>query len=99
MRLNWCSQYLQIDLNGDLNYNNPPEIELSCNASAFAVFASVRSAILERYARTTNEVYRASNCNSPPPELNETIDTESDEEDRISTIQSLPKVIARASRV
>ncbi|XP_076245488.1 MYC binding protein highwire [Calliopsis andreniformis] len=84
----------KIDLNGDLNYNNPPEIELSCNASAFAVFASVRSAILERHARTTSEVYRASNCNSPPPpELSETIDTESDEEDRISAIQSLPKIV------
>ncbi|XP_076623337.1 MYC binding protein highwire isoform X2 [Colletes latitarsis] len=84
----------KIDLSGDLNYNNPPEIELSCNASAFAVFASVRSAILERYAKTTNEVYRASNCNSPsPPELSETIDTESDDEDRISTIQSLPKIV------
>lgn len=79
-----------------MNYNNPPEIELSCNASAFAVFASVRSAILERHTRTSNEVYRVSNCNSPPsPEHSETIDTESDDEDRISTIQSLPKVIKR----
>lgn len=96
IRFDLCFQCLQIDLSGDLNYNNPPEIELSCNASAFAVFASVRSAILERYARTTSEVYRASNCNSsPPPELSETIDTESDDEDRISTIQSLPKVITK----
>ncbi|KAG9437358.1 E3 ubiquitin-protein ligase MYCBP2 isoform X10 [Apis mellifera carnica] len=84
----------KIDLSGDLNYNNPPEIELSCNASAFAVFASVRSAILERHTRTSNEVYRVSNCNSPPsPEHSETIDTESDDEDRISTIQSLPKIV------
>ncbi|XP_076287336.1 MYC binding protein highwire isoform X6 [Lasioglossum baleicum] len=84
----------KIDLSGDLNYNHPPEIELSCNASAFAVFASVRSAILERHARTTSEVYRALNCNFPtPPELSETIDTESDDEDRISTIQNLPKIV------
>lgn len=85
--------YAQIgELNGELNYNNPPEIETSCNASAFAVFASVRNAILEKYAKLSNEVYRASNCNSPPPELSDTIDTESDDEDRISTIQNLPKV-------
>ncbi|XP_076385847.1 MYC binding protein highwire isoform X12 [Megachile rotundata] len=84
----------KIDLSGDLNYNNPPEIELPCNASAFAVFASVRSAILEKYARTTNEVYRVSNCNSPPPpEHSETMDTDSEDEDRISTIQSLPKIV------
>lgn len=83
---------MQIDLNGELNYNNPPEIETSCNASAFAVFASVRNGILEKHAKLSSEVYRASNCNSPPPDLSDTIDTESDDEDRISTIQNLPKV-------
>lgn len=87
-------QCLQIDLSGDLNYNNPPEIELSCNASAFAVFASVRSAILERHTKT-NEVCSISNYNCPPsPEYCETTDTESDDEERIS-IQSLPKVTIR----
>lgn len=83
---------VQIDLNGELNYNNPPEIETSCNASAFAVFASVRNAILEKHTKLSSEVYRTSNCNSPPPDLSDTIDTESDDEDRISTIQNLPKV-------
>jgi len=56
------------------------------------VFASVRNAILEKHAKLSSEVYRASNCNSPPPEFSDTIDTESDDEDRISTIQNLPKV-------
>ncbi|XP_032681445.1 E3 ubiquitin-protein ligase MYCBP2 isoform X14 [Odontomachus brunneus] len=82
----------KIDLNGELNYNNPPEIETSCNASAFAVFASVRHAILEKHAKTSSEIYR-SNCTSPPTELSDTIDTDSDDEDRISTIQNLPKVV------
>ncbi|XP_014476555.1 PREDICTED: E3 ubiquitin-protein ligase MYCBP2 isoform X7 [Dinoponera quadriceps] len=82
----------KIDLNGELNYNNPPEIETSCNASAFAVFASVRHAILEKHAKTSSEIYR-SNCNSPPTELSDTIDTDSDDEDRISTIQNLPKIV------
>ncbi|CAL1686165.1 unnamed protein product [Lasius platythorax] len=83
----------KIDLNGELNYNNPPEIETSCNASAFAVFASVRNGILEKHTKLSSEVYRASNCNSPPPDLSDTIDTESDDEDRISTIQNLPKIV------
>ncbi|XP_035719406.1 E3 ubiquitin-protein ligase MYCBP2-like isoform X2 [Vespa mandarinia] len=83
----------KIEVGGDLNYNNSPEIEVSYNASAFAVFASVRSAILEKYARTTSEICRASNCGSPPPELSDTIDSESDDEDRVSTIQSLPKIV------
>lgn len=87
------ASYVQFDLNAELNCNSPPEIETSCNASAFAVFASVRNTVLEKYAKTTSEVYRTSNCNSPlPPELSDTIDTESDDEDRISTIQNLPKV-------
>ncbi|XP_017880442.1 E3 ubiquitin-protein ligase MYCBP2-like [Ceratina calcarata] len=84
----------KIDLNGDANYNTALEVELSCNASAFAVFASVRSVILDKYARTTSEISRALNCNSPlPQEHSETIDSESDDEDRISTIQSLPKIV------
>ncbi|KAK1123908.1 hypothetical protein K0M31_006938 [Melipona bicolor] len=83
----------KVDLNGGLSYTKPPEIRLSCNASAFAVYSNVRKVILDRYVKST-EVHRASNCNSPPsPEHSETIDTESDDEDRISTIQSLPKIV------
>lgn len=58
------------------------------------MFASVRSGILEKHAKLSSEIYRATNCNSPPPDLSDTIDTESDDEDRISTIQNLPKVKA-----
>ncbi|KAK0177732.1 hypothetical protein PV328_001750 [Microctonus aethiopoides] len=84
----------KLDPPGDLSYTGPPEIELSSNASAFAVFASVRDAILEKNSRYTNETYRISNCNSPQlPELSDTIDTDSDDEDRISSTQNLPKIV------
>lgn len=76
-----------------------PEIETPCNASAFAVFASVRNAILEKHSKLSSEVYRTTNCNSPPPDLSDTIDTESDDEDRISTIQNLPKVKTNSALV
>lgn len=75
-------------------YSNPPEIEVSTNASAFAIFASVRNAIFEKHLRAANEVYRTSNCTSPSPlDLSDTIDTDSDEEDRNSVAQTLPKVL------
>lgn len=38
----------------------------------------------------------STNCSStspPPPELSDTIDTDSDDEDRISSIQNLPKIV------
>ena len=80
-------------MSSDLNCSGPPEIELSNNASAFAVFASVRSAVLDKHSKKSSEIYRASNCSSPqPPDLSDTIDTDSEDEDRISSAQSLPKV-------
>ncbi|XP_066580931.1 E3 ubiquitin-protein ligase MYCBP2 [Prorops nasuta] len=82
------------DLNNDINYTNPPEVEVPCNASAFAVFAGVRNVILERYARASSEIYRATNCGSPPqPDLSDTIDSESEIDERVSTVQSLPKIV------
>ncbi|XP_074101339.1 MYC binding protein highwire isoform X2 [Cotesia typhae] len=89
----------KLDISGDLNSAGPPEIELSSNASAFAVFASVRDSILEKNSRLTNHelsIKSSTNCSStspPPPELSDTIDTDSDDEDRISSIQNLPKIV------
>lgn len=71
----------------------PPEIEVSSNASAFAVFASVRSAVLEKHVRSFTEAYRATNCNSPPPtDFTESILSESDVEDKVGVATNLPKV-------
>ena len=76
-----------------MNYSNPPEIEVATNASAFAVLSNVRNAVLERHLRNTSEVYRSSNCSSPPLDLSDTIDTDSEDEDRTSSVQNLPRVI------
>ncbi|XP_031781072.1 E3 ubiquitin-protein ligase MYCBP2 isoform X6 [Nasonia vitripennis] len=84
----------KVDLTGEVTCAVPPEIEVSSNASAFAVFASVRGAVLEKHARSINEAYRASNCSSPPPpEFSDSIIWESDDEDRISPTQNLPKIV------
>ncbi|XP_034942184.1 E3 ubiquitin-protein ligase MYCBP2-like [Chelonus insularis] len=93
-RINKRKEKKKFEINGDSSYTGPPEIELSSNASAFAVFASVRDAILEKNSRVSNETFRASTCSSPqPPELSDTIDTDSDDEDRISSTQTLPKIV------
>lgn len=48
---------------------------------------------MEKHARNSSDAYRASNCSSPQqPELSDTIDTDSEDEERISSSQSLPKV-------
>lgn len=70
-----------------------PEIEVASNASAFAVYTSVRSAVLEKHARSISEAYRASNCNSPPPkDFSDSSISVSDDEDKVSSTQNLPKV-------
>ncbi|XP_012285925.1 E3 ubiquitin-protein ligase MYCBP2 [Orussus abietinus] len=84
----------KVDLNWDSNYTEPADVEVASNASAFAVFASIRSAVLEKHLRTTGEVLRASSCSSPPPtDLSNSVDTDSEDEDRVSTVQSLPKIV------
>lgn len=66
---------------------------MTSNASAFAVFSNVRSAVLERHLRNTSEIYRSSNCNSPPLDSDTIEDTDSEDEDKTCTVQNLPKVI------
>lgn len=91
---NFTNYLLQVDTGSDINYTGTPEIEVSTNASAFAVFCNVRSSLLEKHIKSTTEVYRSSNCSSPPLDLSDTVDSDSDDEDRTSTVQSLPKVIS-----
>ncbi|XP_011315230.1 E3 ubiquitin-protein ligase MYCBP2 isoform X2 [Fopius arisanus] len=94
VRLNKKRDKKKVDISADLSYTSPPEIEVSSNASAFAVFSSVRNTVLDKNGRITGETIRASNCNSPQPlELSDTIESDSDDEDRISSTQSLPKIV------
>ncbi|XP_058809373.1 E3 ubiquitin-protein ligase MYCBP2-like [Phymastichus coffea] len=82
------------DLNGEVTCTTIPEIEVSSNASAFSVFTSVRSAVLEKHARSINEAYRASNCTSPPPpEFSDSLISDTDDEDKKSSTQNLPKIV------
>lgn len=57
----------------------PPEVELPCNASWFAVFASVRQSVLDRWMKHATQVYLASSSSAPP--LEGCSDVDSDLED------------------
>ncbi|CAH0546545.1 unnamed protein product [Brassicogethes aeneus] len=57
---------------------NPPEIEIPSNPSAFAVFASIRLAVLDRWMRQASSEYLLSSCSYS---LNDQSEIDSDTED------------------
>lgn len=77
----------------DVFYSNdtnvPPEIELPGNASAFAVFASIRLAVLDRWMHHASEEYLHSSYNHPIQDLAE---TESDTEDNSPSCYNSVKI-------
>ncbi|XP_043461333.1 E3 ubiquitin-protein ligase MYCBP2 isoform X1 [Leptopilina heterotoma] len=84
----------KVDVSGESCYSSPPGIEVLSNASSFAVFVAVRNSILEKRNHIASELNPTSNCTSPPPpEFSDTIDSDSDDEDKISSTQSLPKIV------
>lgn len=56
----------------------PPEVELPGNASEFAVFASVRQAVLEAWARKAGQIYLSSSSSVPTLESAYEGDSDSD---------------------
>ncbi|KAJ8916890.1 hypothetical protein NQ315_013358 [Exocentrus adspersus] len=79
----------------DLLYENDtkaPRIELPKNASAFAVFASVRLAILDRWMYGVNQEHWQSSCNKIP--ILEQTEIESDTEDNFHTCH-LPITVSK----
>lgn len=71
---------------------NPPEIELPCNPSAFAVFASIRLAVLDRWMRQASQEYLQSSCSIP---FNDQSEIDSDTEDNTQSSIYLPLKISK----
>lgn len=70
----------KIESCGDVaNLSGPPEVELPSNASSFAVFASVRLAVLERWMKQACQIYLSSSSSSPPVDGSSEIDSDSEE--------------------
>ncbi|KAJ8932268.1 hypothetical protein NQ318_009222, partial [Aromia moschata] len=70
----------------------PPEIELPGNASAFAVFASIRLAVLDRWMRQASQEYLQSSCSAPVQDQSE---IESDTEDNSQSSCYIPVNVSK----
>lgn len=69
-----------------------PDIELPENASAFAVFASIRLAVLDRWMQKASQEYLHSSYNVPLPEHSE---VESDTEENSQSSSFLPIKVSK----
>ncbi|KAJ8975749.1 hypothetical protein NQ317_015371, partial [Molorchus minor] len=74
--------------------DNPtaPEIELPGNASAFAVFASIRLAVLDRWMRQASQEYLQSSCSAP---LQDQSEIESDTDDNSQSSCYIPLKVSK----
>ncbi|KAJ9574765.1 hypothetical protein L9F63_008079, partial [Diploptera punctata] len=92
----------KVETCGDVaTLSGPPEVELPGNASSFAVFASVRLAVLERWMKQACQIYLSSSSSSPPVDGNSEIDTDSEENtDKTKEIPPLrvPKIVGLGLR-
>lgn len=71
-------------VNGNDCYSTPPELELPGNASYFALFASVRLAVLDRWMRQASQEYAQSTYTIPMPSCSE-IDSDTEDNSQISS--------------
>ncbi|XP_044762914.1 E3 ubiquitin-protein ligase MYCBP2 [Coccinella septempunctata] len=70
----------------------PPEIELPSNASAFAVFASIRLAVLDRWMKQASQDYLQSSCSAP---LQDQSEIESDTEENSQSCTYTPMKVSK----
>lgn len=65
---------------GDVaNLSIPPEVELSTNASGFAVFSYVRQTVLERWLKQACQIYLSSSSSTPPTDVGNDLESDSEE--------------------
>ncbi|XP_014287849.1 E3 ubiquitin-protein ligase MYCBP2 isoform X3 [Halyomorpha halys] len=69
-----------------------PEIEIAGNASNFAVFSTVRLAVLERWIKEANDLYLTSSS-SAPPQSSSTYDSEEETSHPAPQPPKIPKIV------
>ncbi|XP_017786826.1 PREDICTED: E3 ubiquitin-protein ligase MYCBP2-like isoform X2 [Nicrophorus vespilloides] len=82
----------KLEMMNETDFLNPPEMELPGNASAFAMFASIRLAVLDRWMRQANQEYLQSSCSAPLAEQSE---IESDTEDNTQSSTYVPMKVSK----
>ncbi|KAJ8937054.1 hypothetical protein NQ314_012048 [Rhamnusium bicolor] len=85
-------QKSKIELFSENDTQSAPEIELPGNASAFAVFASIRLAVLDRWIRHASQEYLQSSCSAPTQDQSE---IESDTEDNSQSSCYMPLKVSK----
>ncbi|XP_046683725.1 E3 ubiquitin-protein ligase MYCBP2 isoform X4 [Homalodisca vitripennis] len=84
----------KVEALGDVS--SPPEVELPGNASSFAVFATVRMAVLECWMKEACEIYLQSSGSSPATYVAADSDTDDDEGDvdkELNAPARIPKIV------
>ncbi|KAK9891452.1 hypothetical protein WA026_014685 [Henosepilachna vigintioctopunctata] len=76
------------------HYHLPPEIDLPTNASAFASFASIRLAVLDKWMKQASQEYLQSSCSAP---LQDQSEVESDTEENTQSSAYMPLKESRIS--
>ncbi|XP_018571542.1 E3 ubiquitin-protein ligase MYCBP2-like [Anoplophora glabripennis] len=88
----------KIDVFYDNDTNVPPEIELPGNASAFAVFASIRLAVLDRWMHHASEEYLHSSYSAPIQDAEIESDTEDNSQSCCHHSVKISKVVGLGLR-
>ncbi|CAH1132864.1 unnamed protein product [Ceutorhynchus assimilis] len=86
------SKQKKVELLFENEMQSAPEIELPANASAFAVFASVRLAVLDRWMRNATQEHLQSSCSIPMIDQSE---IESDTEDNTQSSTYVPVKVSK----
>ncbi|XP_056648043.1 E3 ubiquitin-protein ligase MYCBP2 isoform X1 [Diorhabda sublineata] len=92
-------QKSKLDSPCENDLQSAPEIELPGNASAFAVFASIRLAVLDRWMKQASQEYLNSSCSAPSQDQSEIeSDTEDNSQSTCFTAIKVSKIVGLGLR-
>ncbi|XP_060534839.1 E3 ubiquitin-protein ligase MYCBP2 isoform X2 [Cylas formicarius] len=86
------SKQKKLELLYEGEFQTAPEIELPLNSSGFALFASIRLAVLDRWMKSASQEYLQSSCSIP---VGDHSDFESDTEDNTQSSTYVPTKVSK----
>lgn len=88
----FCKQKKKLEHISENEFQSTPDIELPGNASAFAVFASIRLTVLDRWMQKASQKYLFNSYNLP---LQDQSELESDSEENSQSSSFLPIKVSK----